>query len=63
MAGGHQRSHSEDQLLTTVESQVQNPDPGKEMHMHATHVLGGFVGYSEVTAQNLAGVKVLTRPA
>jgi hypothetical protein len=31
--------------------------------MHATHVLGGFVGYSEVTAQNLAGVKVLSRPA
>jgi hypothetical protein len=63
MAGGHQRSHSEDQLLTTLESQVQNPHPGKEMYMHATQVLGGFVGYSEVTAQNLAGVKVLTRPA
>jgi len=57
MAGGHQRSHSEDQLLATLESQVQTPHPGKEMYMQATQVLGGFVGYSEVTAQNLAGSK------
>jgi hypothetical protein len=48
MAGGHQRSHSEDQLLTTVKSQVQNPHPGKENVDACNSSPGRFVDNWEV---------------
>ena len=63
MAGGHQRSHSEDQLLTTLESQVQTPHPGKEIYMHATQVVAGYFRLLGSYRPEPGGVKVLTHPA
>ena len=44
MAGGSQRYHFKDQLLTRVYLQFQNPNGTEERHLHCDLAEAGFSG-------------------